>query len=161
MGPAALPSGWGGRVLSASGRPPAGAGGGMQEESSPRWGSQTSRCSHLVPSDLRLLKQPSFATPSFQGPLNPVVTRSECHPLLKRVRVLAAQAWSTFAAPWTGSLPGSSVRGILQSRTLECSHSLLEGIFLTQGSNPGLLHCRQILYHLSHQGSPPSSITIP
>ena len=27
-------------------------------------------------------------------------------------------------------------------------------IFLTQGSNPGLLHCRQILYHLSHQGSP-------
>ena len=27
------------------------------------------------------------------------------------------------------------------------------GIFLTQGSNPGLLHCRQILYHLSHQGS--------
>ena len=28
------------------------------------------------------------------------------------------------------------------------------GIFLTQGSNPGLLHCRQLLYHLSHQGSP-------
>jgi len=34
------------------------------------------------------------------------------------------------------------------------SHSLLQGIFPTQGSNPGLLHCRQILYHLSHQGSP-------
>ena len=30
-------------------------------------------------------------------------------------------------------------------------HSLLQGIFPTQGSNPGLLHCRQILYHLSHQ----------
>ena len=29
----------------------------------------------------------------------------------------------------------------------------LQGIFLTQGSNPGLLHCRQILYHLNHQGS--------
>ena len=28
------------------------------------------------------------------------------------------------------------------------------GIFPTQGSNPGLLHCRQILYQLSHQGSP-------
>ena len=28
------------------------------------------------------------------------------------------------------------------------------GIFLTQGSNPGLLQCRQILYHLSHQGNP-------
>ena len=34
------------------------------------------------------------------------------------------------------------------------SHSLLQEIFLAQGSNPGLLHCRQILYCLSHQGSP-------
>ena len=31
--------------------------------------------------------------------------------------------------------------------------SLLQGIFPTQGSNPGLLHCRWILYHLSQQGS--------
>ena len=30
-------------------------------------------------------------------------------------------------------------------------HFLLQGIFLTQGSKPGLLHCRQVLYHLSHQ----------
>ena len=33
-------------------------------------------------------------------------------------------------------------------------YSLLQGTFLTQGSNLGLLHCRQILYHLSHQGRP-------
>ena len=33
-------------------------------------------------------------------------------------------------------------------------HSLLPGIFLAQGSNLGLQDCRQILYHLSHQGSP-------
>ena len=33
------------------------------------------------------------------------------------------------------------------------SHSLLQGIFLTQGSNPGLLHCRRFLY-LGRQGSP-------
>ena len=32
------------------------------------------------------------------------------------------------------------------------SHSLLQEIFPTQGSNPGLLHCGQILYYLSHQG---------
>ena len=32
-------------------------------------------------------------------------------------------------------------------------HCLLQGIFPTQGSNLGLLHCRQILYHLSHQES--------
>ena len=35
---------------------------------------------------------------------------------------------------------------------------LLQWIFLTQGSNPGLLYCRQILYHLSHQGSYLSSV---
>ena len=33
-------------------------------------------------------------------------------------------------------------------------HSHFQGIFPTQGSNLGFLHCRQILYHLSHQGSP-------
>ena len=32
-------------------------------------------------------------------------------------------------------------------------HSLFQGIFLTQGLNLGPLHCRQVLYHLSHQGS--------
>ena len=35
-------------------------------------------------------------------------------------------------------------------------HSLPQGIFLTQGLNPGLPHCRQILYHLSSLGSPHS-----
>ena len=34
---------------------------------------------------------------------------------------------------------------------------LLQGIFPTQGSNPHLLHCRQILYPLSHLGIPPKS----
>ena len=34
------------------------------------------------------------------------------------------------------------------------SHSLLQVIFPTQGSNPGIPHCRRILYQLSHQGSP-------
>ena len=34
------------------------------------------------------------------------------------------------------------------------SHSLLQGIFPIQGSNPGLLHCGWILYHLRHQGGP-------
>ena len=41
------------------------------------------------------------------------------------------------------------------------SHSLLQGIFLTQGLNTGLSHCRQILYHLSHQGSPKNVIGDP
>ena len=40
-------------------------------------------------------------------------------------------------------------------------HSLLQGIFPTQGLIPGLLHCRWILYHLSHQGSPAHPIFSP
>ena len=39
-------------------------------------------------------------------------------------------------------------------------HVLLQGIFPTQGSNPGLLHCRQILYRLSYKGSPLCSLHI-
>ena len=49
------------------------------------------------------------------------------------------------------SLPGSSVHGILQARILKwVAISFSRAIFPTQGSNPGLLHCRWILY----QGSP-------
>ena len=40
-------------------------------------------------------------------------------------------------------------------------HSLLQGIFLTQGLNPCVLHCRQILHRLSHQGRLESSKGIP
>ena len=40
-----------------------------------------------------------------------------------------------------------------QNTGVDC-HAFLQGIFLTQGWNPGLPHCRQILYRLSHQGSP-------
>ena len=48
--------------------------------------------------------------------------------------------------PWNS--PGQNTEvGIL---------SLLQGTFPTQGSNPGLPHCRWILYQLSHQGSPMS-----
>ena len=58
---------------------------------------------------------------------------------------------------WPGldySPPGSSVHGILQARILEwVAIPLSRGIFPTQGSNPGLWHCRQILYCLSHQGN--------
>ena len=36
------------------------------------------------------------------------------------------------------------------------SHFLLQGVSPAQGLNLGLLHCMQILYHLSHQGNPKS-----
>ena len=39
-------------------------------------------------------------------------------------------------------------------------HSLLQRIFPTQGSNLGLPHCRQTLYHLNHQGSPSTNLCV-
>ena len=67
------------------------------------------------------------------------------------------QSCLTLCHPMDCSLPGSSIHGILQARILEwVAISFSRGIFLTQGSNPGLLHCRQTLYPLSHQGSLPS-----
>ena len=53
------------------------------------------------------------------------------------------------------SPPGSSIHGILQARILELvAMPFSRGVFMSQGSNLGLLQCRQILYCLSHQGSP-------
>ena len=49
-----------------------------------------------------------------------------------------------FSTPWNS--PGQN--------TEVDSLSLLQGIFPTQGSNPGLPHCRRVLYQLSHKGSP-------
>ena len=55
-----------------------------------------------------------------------------------------------FVTPWTIY---SSWNSLGQNPGMG-SHSLLQGIFLTQGSNPGLPHCRQILYQLNYKGSP-------
>ena len=53
------------------------------------------------------------------------------------------------------SPPGSSVHGDSPGKNTGVGcHVLLQGIFPTQGSNPGLPYWRQIIYHLSHQGSP-------
>ena len=46
-----------------------------------------------------------------------------------------------------------TIHGILQAREKVGSLFLLQGIFPTQESNRGLLHCKQIFYQLSHQGS--------
>ena len=73
-------------------------------------------------------------------------------------RLLVAQSCLTLCNPMDCSPPGSSVHGILQARTLEWgSLSLLKGIFPTQRSSTGLLHCRRILYCLGLQGSSDST----
>ena len=65
---------------------------------------------------------------------------------LSRVRLFAILWTVAYQAlcPW--DFPGKSTG-------VGC-HFRLQGIFLTQGLNPGLPHCRQTLYHLSHQESP-------
>ena len=53
------------------------------------------------------------------------------------------------------SLLGSSIHGDSPGKIIGVGcHALLQGIFPTQESNPGLLHSRRILYYLCHQGSP-------
>ena len=68
---------------------------------------------------------------------------------------LAAQLYLTLCYPMDCSPPGSSVHGDSSGKKTGVGcHALLKGIFPTQGSNPGLPHCKGILYHLSHEGSP-------
>ena len=62
-----------------------------------------------------------------------------------------SQSCPTLCNPIECNPPGSSVHGIFQARILEwVAVSSSRVIFPTQGSNPGLPHCRQILNHLSH-----------
>ena len=69
-------------------------------------------------------------------------------------KVLVAQSCPTLCDPMDCSPPGSScLWNSLGKKTRVGCHSLLQVIFTTQGSNPDLLCCRQILYCLSHQGS--------
>ena len=67
----------------------------------------------------------------------------------EKLKVKVAQSCPT---PWdpTDSSPWNSPG----QNTGMAILSILQGIFPTQGSNPGLLHCRRILYQLSHKGSP-------
>ena len=70
--------------------------------------------------------------------------------------VLSCSVVSNSVIPWTVySPPGFSVHGNSPGKNTGVGcNALLQGIFPTKGSNPGLLHYRQILYRLSHWGSP-------
>ena len=65
----------------------------------------------------------------------------------EKVKVKVTQSCLTLCNPMD-----YTDHGILQAiNTGVGSLSILQGIFPTQGSNPGLLHCRRILYQLSHK----------
>ena len=68
---------------------------------------------------------------------------------------LVAQPCPTFCNPMGCQDPPSRILQNSPGKNtgMDC-HALLQGIFPTQGTNPGFPHCRWILYHLSHEGSP-------
>ena len=68
--------------------------------------------------------------------------------------MLVTQLCLTLCEHMDCNLPGFSVHGILQARILEWVAISFAGDLSNEGSNSGLLHCGQILYYLSHQGSP-------
>ena len=75
-----------------------------------------------------------------------------CHHFLKEK---VTQSCLTLCDPLDHSLPGSSVQGILQARILEWLVILFSrGLSQPRDQILVLLHCRQFLYRLSHQGSP-------
>ena len=78
--------------------------------------------------------------------------RRTCCAVLSRVQL--------FATPWTVA-PFLCPWGYPSKNTGVGCCFLLQGIFPTQGSNSGLLHCRQILYHLSHLGRPQENSNSP
>ena len=79
--------------------------------------------------------------------------------LAKRALCLVARSFPTLWDPIDCSSPGSSVHGDFLGKRISRQPTrmgchVLQRIFSTQALNPGFPHCRWILYHLSHQGSP-------
>ena len=74
---------------------------------------------------------------------------------------LVAQLCLALCDPIDCSPSGFSVHGDSSGKNTGVGcHAFLQGIFPTQELNPDLLHCRWILYHLSHQGSPEDVVYI-
>ena len=85
---------------------------------------------------------------------NTTVGKHQFFSTLSAPMFLVAQSCPTLCNPMDCSPPSSSVHGDSPGKNTGVGYrALLQGIFPTQGSNPGLLHCRWILYHLSHEGS--------
>ena len=81
-----------------------------------------------------------------------------CHEIMMKAKQTNKKKWlgpaPPFMTPGTAAHQEPLSTGFPGKNTGVGSHPLLQGIFPTQGSSLGLPHCRQILYHLSHQGRP-------
>ena len=129
------------------------------------WGAQT--CGHLLTHPLSAPQSEWF--PTLAHVRVSVLCQPHCHTtaalLCPPLRPLLPPPFHPLSATWgPWSESGSVVSNSLQPHGLYSpwnspgqntgvgSLSLLQAIFPTQGSNPGLPHCRRILYQLSHKG---------
>ena len=119
-------------------------------------------CSYKPPISTAQVSKATQKMLVFQG-FNNQAEASRSHPELITITqikstllcaVLSHSVVSNSLHPVDCSPPGSSVHGDSPGKNtgVDC-HALLQGIFPTQESNPGLPHCRLILYHLSQQQS--------
>ena len=101
------------------------------------------------------LRYPQMPCPQGWNYIKALVTTVSCPAI--PCAVLSHSVMSDSETPWTAAwgLPGPSVHeDSLGKNTGVGCHALLQEIFPTHTSNPGLLHCRWILDRLSHGGSP-------
>ena len=73
---------------------------------------------------------------------------------------LVAKSCLTFVTPWTVACQAPLSVGFFRQEYWSGLLFLFQGIFLTQESNPGLLHCRQMIYQLSYEGSPDTKLIL-
>ena len=97
-----------------------------------------------------------FLSLRYLTPTNKLKNQSvECQRGQTETCVLGHSVVSSFCYPMDCSSPGSSVHGYAPGKNTGVGcHVLLQEIFPTQGSKPGLPPCQGNLYCLSHQGSP-------
>ena len=73
--------------------------------------------------------------------------------LIWKVKVKSLSHVRLFVTTWTVAYQATPSMGFSRQEYWSGLPFLLQGIFPTQGSNLGFLHCRKMLYRLSHQGS--------
>ena len=94
-----------------------------------------------------LTQRPTLLLPQYLTNLEQKALSGFC-PELSEVKSLSRVR--LFATPWTAAYQAPPSMGFPGKSTGVGCHSLLQGIFLSQGLNPGLQHYRQMLYPLSH-----------
>ena len=107
---------------------------------------RTVECFYLIECSFFSLELSSVSTPNILGFIALDSGSEKCQSL---------SHGRYFVNPWTGLKPTRLLCpwDSPGKNTGVCCHNLLQGVFPSQGLNLGLPHCRQILYHLSHQCS--------